>query len=135
MLSLIVRLYNHWQAAEGHIHVQGLAIANELVVQQAVRCFTKTILLIIESPCTGIFILFLIFHMSSHSSYLRFGWIFYIIYYVSRLFLMNLGDSFGISIFVDESSRFAPKISASHFFMVSERWNCLGSGVLTIKKL
>ena len=35
------------QAAEGHIHVQGLAIANELVVQQAVRCFTKTILLII----------------------------------------------------------------------------------------
>ena len=37
---------------------------------------------------------------------------------------MNLGDSFGISIFVDESSRFASKISASHFFMVSERWNC-----------
>lgn len=37
---------------------------------------------------------------------------------------MNLGDSFGISIFVDESSGFAPKISASHFFMVSERWNC-----------
>lgn len=37
---------------------------------------------------------------------------------------MNLGDSFGISIFVGKSSRFAPKISASHFFMVSERWNC-----------
>lgn len=30
---------------------------------------------------------------------------------------MNLGDSFGISIFVGKSSRFAPKISASHFFM------------------
>lgn len=37
---------------------------------------------------------------------------------------MNLGDSFGISIFVGKSSRFAPKISASHFFGVSERWNC-----------
>lgn len=37
---------------------------------------------------------------------------------------MNLGDSFGISIFVGKSGRFAPKISASHFFMVSERWNC-----------
>ena len=64
------------------------------------------------------------FFMSNHSSYLCLGWIFYIIYYVSRLFLMNLGDSFGISIFAAESSRFAPKISASHFFMVSERWNC-----------
>ena len=31
---------------------------------------------------------------------------------------MNLGDSFGISIFVDESGRFAAKISASHFFGV-----------------
>lgn len=30
---------------------------------------------------------------------------------------MNLGDSFGISIFADESSGFASKISASHFFM------------------
>lgn len=48
---------------------------------------------------------------------------------------MNLGDSFGISIFVDESSRFAPKISASHFFMVSERWNCLGFGVFTMRIL
>ena len=31
---------------------------------------------------------------------------------------MNLGDSFGISIFVGKSSRFAPKISASHLFGV-----------------
>lgn len=37
---------------------------------------------------------------------------------------MNLGDSFGISIFAVESSRFASKISVSHFFMVFERWNC-----------
>ena len=43
---------------------------------------------------------------------------------------MNLGDSFGISIFVDESGRFAPKISASHFFMASERWNCNVLGVI-----
>ena len=78
-----------------------------------------------KSPMHGdFFILFLIFHMSNHSSYLRLGWIFYIIYYVSRLFLMNLGDSFGISIFVGKSSRFAPKISASHFFWGSRCWNC-----------
>jgi hypothetical protein len=39
---------------------------------------------------------------------------------------MNLGDSFGISIFVGKSSRFAPKISASHLFGV------LGVGIAMI---
>ena len=70
------------------------------------------------------------FFMSNHSSYLQLGWIFYIIYYVSRLFLMNLGDSFVISIFVDESSRFAAKISASSSLWGSRCWNCNDLGVV-----
>lgn len=67
------------------------------------RCFTKTIFLIIiyhESPTRGFFILLQSRCNSQvYSFYLPHDRILYIIYYASGSFLMNLGDSLGISIF------------------------------------